>query len=42
MVRNRITALENAGVIKTYTPELDYERAGFSLRVQFICTAPMD
>ncbi|WP_238532882.1 Lrp/AsnC family transcriptional regulator [Halalkalicoccus jeotgali] len=32
-VRNRITALEEAGVIKTYAPELDYERAGFSLRV---------
>lgn len=41
-VRNRITALENAGVIKTYAPELDYERAGFSLRVQFVCTAPME
>ncbi|WP_157078538.1 Lrp/AsnC family transcriptional regulator, partial [Halalkalicoccus paucihalophilus] len=41
-VRNRITALENAGVIKTYAPELDYERAGFPLRVQFICTTSMD
>ncbi|KYH24358.1 HTH-type transcriptional regulator LrpA [Halalkalicoccus paucihalophilus] len=41
-VRNRITALEDAGVIKTYSPELDYERAGFSLHVQFVCTAPMD
>ncbi|MEM4781277.1 MAG: Lrp/AsnC family transcriptional regulator, partial [Halalkalicoccus sp.] len=41
-VRNRIAALEDVGVIKTYTPELDYERAGFALRVQFACTAPME
>lgn len=41
-VRNRITALEDTGVIKTYTPELDYERAGFPLRVQFICTPSME
>jgi Lrp/AsnC family transcriptional regulator, leucine-responsive regulatory protein len=41
-VRNRITALEDAGVIKTYSPELDYERAGFPLHVQYVCTAPME
>lgn len=41
-VRNRITRLEAAGIIETYVPELNYERAGFPLRVQFICTAAPD
>ncbi|WP_331236409.1 Lrp/AsnC family transcriptional regulator [Natronorarus salvus] len=41
-VRNRIAALEETGVIKSYAPEIDYERAGFSLHVQFVCTAPME
>jgi len=41
-VRNRIATLEDAGVIKTYSPELDYERAGFPLRIQFVCTAPTE
>lgn len=39
-VRNRIARLEGAGVIEGYAPRLDYERAGFSLRIQFTCTAP--
>ncbi|WP_129116713.1 Lrp/AsnC family transcriptional regulator [Halegenticoccus tardaugens] len=41
-VRNRIVALEEAGVIKAYSSELDYERAGFALQVQFVCTASME
>lgn len=39
-VRNRIARLEGAGVIEGYAPRLDYEHAGFPLRVQFTCTAP--
>lgn len=39
-VRNRIAQLEQANIIETYTPELNYEQAGYPLRVQFICTAP--
>lgn len=38
-VRNRINQLEEAGVIDGYVPRIDYERAGFPLRVQFVCTA---
>ena len=38
-VRNRITKLEAAEIIETYVPQLNYERAGFPLRVQFVCTA---
>ena len=39
-VRNRIANLEGTGVIEGYTPRINYERAGFPLRVQFTCTAP--
>lgn len=38
-VRNRITKLEAAEIIETYVPQLNYERAGFPLRVLFVCTA---
>ena len=38
-VRNRIERLEDAGVIQGYHPHLDYEQAGFQLRVVFICTS---
>ncbi|NHN48943.1 Lrp/AsnC family transcriptional regulator [Halostella sp. JP-L12] len=38
-VRNRIDRLEAAGVIRGYHPHIDYERAGFQLRVVFVCTA---
>ena len=38
-VRNRIERLEDAGVIRGYHPQIDYERAGFQLRVIFVCTA---
>lgn len=39
-VRNRISQLENTNVIDDYTAQLNYEQAGYPLRVQFICTAP--
>ena len=37
-VRNRISKLEEGGVIRGYRPILDYERANLPLRVLFICT----
>ena len=40
-VRNRIEQLEEAGVIEGYLPVIDYEKAGFSMRLQFSCTAPV-
>lgn len=39
-VRNRIGQLEDAGIIEGYTLQIDYERAGFPLHVQFVCTVP--
>lgn len=41
-VRNRIARLEEVGIIETYVPQINYERAGLPLRVQFICTAAPD
>lgn len=38
-VRNRIERLEEAGVIRGYHPEIDYERAGFQLRVILVCSS---
>ncbi|ELY60557.1 AsnC family transcriptional regulator [Natronococcus amylolyticus DSM 10524] len=38
-VRNRIDKMENAGVIRGYEPKIDYERAGFPLRLLFVCTS---
>ena len=38
-VGKRIRRLEDRGVILGYRPEIDYERAGFPLRLLFICTA---
>ncbi|ADJ13844.1 Lrp/AsnC family transcriptional regulator [Halalkalicoccus jeotgali] len=38
-VRNRIGQLEEAGIIEGYMPKIDYERAGFPLHVQLVCTA---
>lgn len=37
-VSKRISRLEDAGIIKSYRPEIDYELAGFPLHVLFICT----
>jgi len=39
-VRNRIQRLEDAGVIRGYFPDIDYDKAGLQLHVEFICTAP--
>ncbi|NEU57401.1 Lrp/AsnC family transcriptional regulator [Halorussus sp. MSC15.2] len=39
-VRNRLARMEDEGVIERYIPQLDYEKAGFQLRVLFTCTAP--
>ncbi|WP_435176643.1 Lrp/AsnC family transcriptional regulator [Halorussus sp. AFM4] len=41
-VRNRLARMEEEGVIEQYVPQLDYEKAGFQLRVLFTCTAPDD
>lgn len=37
-VSKRISRLEDAGIIKSYRSEIDYELAGFPLQVLFICT----
>lgn len=38
-IRNRIERLEKDGVIEGYVPIIDYEKAGFPIRLQFSCTA---
>lgn len=38
-VRNRIDNLEESGIITGYHPEIDYERAGYELHVNFSCLA---
>lgn len=40
-VRKRIQRLENAGIIKGYTAEVDYGSAGFPIRMLLFCTAPI-
>ena len=40
-VRNRIERLEERGVIQGYHPNINYDAAGFQLRVQFVCTVPV-
>lgn len=40
-IRNRIEKLEERGIIEGYVPLIDYEKAGFPLRVKFACTAPV-
>lgn len=40
-VRNRIERMEEAGIIEGYVPNLNYEAAGFPLRIVFTCTAPV-
>jgi DNA-binding Lrp family transcriptional regulator len=37
-VRNRIEKMESAGVIENYAPQINYERAGFPLKLLFICS----
>ncbi|QLG28812.1 winged helix-turn-helix transcriptional regulator [Halorarum halophilum] len=40
-IRNRIEKLEERGIIEGYVPLINYEKAGFPLRVKFACTAPV-
>jgi len=40
-VRNRITNLEDAGVIRGYDVDVDYEAAGYQLHTLIVCTAPI-
>ena len=40
-VRKRIQGLEEAGVLRGYHPDVDYERAGYQLRTLIIGTAPI-
>lgn len=37
-VRNRLDKLEDIGVIRGYSPEINYEKAGYPLHVMFVCT----
>ncbi|MFC7057795.1 Lrp/AsnC family transcriptional regulator [Halovenus salina] len=41
-VRNRISKLEEKGIIRGYHVDIDYERAGYPLYTKIICTAPID
>jgi DNA-binding Lrp family transcriptional regulator len=40
-VRKRIHRLESAEVIKGYSAEVDYQQAGYPLRMLLYCTAPI-
>ena len=40
-VRNRITNLEEAGIISGYDVDVDYEAAGYQLHTLILCTAPI-
>ncbi|TYT60334.1 Lrp/AsnC family transcriptional regulator [Natrialba swarupiae] len=40
-VRNRISRLQERGVIDGYVPLLNYEQAGYQLTVIMCCTAPI-
>jgi len=40
-VRNRITNLEDDGVIRGYDVDVDYEAAGYQLHTLIVCTAPI-
>lgn len=39
-VRNRLARMEDEGVIERYVPQINYEKAGYPLRVLFTCTTP--
>lgn len=39
-VRNRIEAMEEAGVIESYHPQINYGEAGYDLHVLYLCRAP--
>lgn len=38
-VGKRISRMEDAGIVRGYQPDIDYEKAGFPIQVLFICTA---
>ena len=40
-VRKRIARLEEKGIISGYRADVDYARAGYQLRVQIVCSAPV-
>jgi len=40
-VRKRISRLEDDGVIKGYSAEVDYQASGYPLRMLLFCTAPI-
>jgi DNA-binding Lrp family transcriptional regulator len=40
-VRNRISKLEDSGVIRGYNVDVDYEAAGYQLHTLIVCTAPI-
>lgn len=41
-VRNRIANMEDAGVIEGYRPIVNYERAGYPIRMLFVAAVPAD
>lgn len=40
-MRKRIQRLEREGIVTTYHAAVDYQRAGYQLHVQIVCTAPV-
>ncbi len=40
-IHNRIETLEEAGIVVSYNPEIDYEEAGYPMRVLFICSVDL-
>lgn len=40
-IRNRIDNMEERGVIEGYVPVINYQSAGFPIRLEFTCTAPV-
>ncbi|RLM53542.1 Lrp/AsnC family transcriptional regulator [Halobellus sp. Atlit-31R] len=40
-IRKRIQRLEDEGVISAYRADIDYERAGYRVYFQVVCTAPI-
>jgi DNA-binding Lrp family transcriptional regulator len=41
-IRNRIQALENAGIIQGYHAEVDFELASQYLQILYVCNAPLE
>ncbi|MFC6826922.1 Lrp/AsnC family transcriptional regulator [Halopelagius fulvigenes] len=40
-IRNRIEKMERMGVLEGYVPLINYQNAGFPIRLEFCCTAPV-